>query len=107
VADKAVSTFLVMPGSALSEEVKAAIILFFGLLDEQQRRLFAGLEALQFDVNDRWIAELLGVHVQTVAKGRKAIVGGDVLVNRSRQPGGGRRPTEKKRPRSSRTSKRS
>ena len=92
-------------GTAFTEEVKAAIILFFSLLDEQQRRLFAGLEALQFDASDRWIAELLGVHVQTVAKGRKAIVGGDVLMQRSRQPGGGRKPTEKKRLRSSRTSK--
>jgi len=92
-------------GTALTEEVKAAIILFFSLLDEQQRRLFAGLEALQFDASDRWIAELLGVHVQTVAKGRKAIVGSDFLVNRSRRPGGGRKPTEKKRPRFSRTSK--
>jgi len=92
-------------GTALTEEVKAAIILFFSLLDEQQRRLFAGLEALQFDTSDRWIAELLGVHVQTVAKGRKAIVGGDVLMDRSRRPGGGRKPTEKKRLKSSRTSK--
>src|ERR1700730_1857008 len=29
-------------GEVLAHEVKAAIILFFGLLDEQQRRLFAG-----------------------------------------------------------------
>jgi len=92
-------------GTTLTDEVKAAIILFFSLLDEQQRRLFAGLEALQFEASDRWIAELLGVHVQTVAKGREAIMGGDVLMGRSRRPGGGRKPTEKKRPRSSRTSK--
>ena len=28
-----------------SEELKAAIILFYSLLDERQRRLYAGLEA--------------------------------------------------------------
>src|ERR1043165_3578975 len=29
------------------DELKAAVLLFYGLLDEQQRRLFAGLEALR------------------------------------------------------------
>ena len=29
------------------DELKAAILLFYGLLDEQQRRLFAGLESLR------------------------------------------------------------
>jgi len=91
--------------TALTDEVKAAIILFFSVLDEQQRRLFAGLEALQFEAKDRWIAELLGVNVQTVAKGRHALLERDILRDRSRRPGGGRNPSEKKRPRSSRTSK--
>ncbi len=92
-------------GAILTDEVKAAIILFCSLLDEQQRRLFAGLEALQFGEEDRWIADFLGVHVQTVAKGREDLLGGDVLTGRVRRPGGGRKPTEKKRPRSSRRSK--
>jgi hypothetical protein len=89
-----------------SEEVKAAIVLFFSLLNEQQRRLFAGLEALQFAEGDRWVAELLGVHIQTVAKGRRELVSQEILAGRSRRPGGGRKRTEKKRRRSSRTSKR-
>ena len=91
--------------AVLTDEVKAAIILFFSLLDEQQRRLFAGLEALQFGAEDRWIANFLGVHVQTVTKGREDLLGGDVLTARVRRPGGGRKPTEKKRPGSSRGSK--
>jgi hypothetical protein len=91
--------------AALTDEVKAAIILFFSLLDEQQRRLFAGLEALQFDAKDRWIADLLGVNVQTVAKGRQALLERDILLSRSRRPGGGRKPSEKKRPTSSPPSK--
>ena len=91
--------------AALTDEVKAAIILFFSVLDEQQRRLFAGLEALQFEARDRWIAELLGVNVQTVTKGRQALLARDILLDRSRRPGGGRPPAEKKRPRSSRRSK--
>jgi hypothetical protein len=91
--------------TGVTDEVKAAIILFFSLLDEQQRRLFAGLEALQFGARDRWIAELLGVNVQTVAKGRQALVGREILRDRSRRKGGGRKRSEKKLPRSSRTSK--
>jgi hypothetical protein len=29
------------------DELKTAILLFYGLLDEQQRRLFAGLESIR------------------------------------------------------------
>jgi len=92
-------------GAILTDEVKAAIILFCSLLDEQQRRLFAGLEALQFGAEDRWIADFLGVHVKTVSKGREALLGGEVLTGRVRRPGGGRKPAEKKRPGSSGRSK--
>jgi hypothetical protein len=35
-------------GDALVHEVRAAIILFFSLLDERQRRLYAHLESLRF-----------------------------------------------------------
>ncbi|GAH38948.1 unnamed protein product, partial [marine sediment metagenome] len=46
--------FLVGP-EQIPDEVKAAIVLFSALLDERQRRLFAGVEALQFGRNaERW-----------------------------------------------------
>ena len=80
-----------------SEIVKAGILLFYSLLDEQQRRLFAGLEALRHD-NDRLIADLFGLDAHTVAKGRRELVNQQVLRGRLRRPGGGRKPTEKKRP---------
>lgn len=79
-----------------SEVVKAGILLFYSLLDEQQRRLFAGLEALRHD-NDRVIAELFGLDSHTVAKGRRELVNQQVLRGRLRRPGGGRKATEKKR----------
>lgn len=78
-----------------SEVVKAGILLFYSLLDEQQRRLFAGLEALRHH-NDRLIADLLGLDAHTVAKGRHELVTQQVLRGRLRRPGGGRKPTEKK-----------
>jgi len=81
----------------LAHEVKAAIILFFGLLDEQQRRLFAGLESLKIGRGgDARVAALLGVDPHTVAKGRIELLGEDIDPTRVRRSGGGRRAAEKK-----------
>lgn len=81
----------------LAHEVKAAIVLFFGLLDERQRRLFAGLEALKAGRGgDARVAALLGVDPHTVAKGRIEILGEDIDPSRVRKAGGGRRRVEKK-----------
>jgi hypothetical protein len=87
---------------ALSHELKAAIILFFSLLDEQQRRLYAGLEAHKMGHGgDRKIAELLGLDVHTVARGRGELFGGQVQRGRVRKQGAGRKAAEKKHQRSS------
>lgn len=92
-----------LPEGEIDDELKAAIILFYCLLDERQRRLFAGLESLKWGHGgDRKVAELLGLDVSTVARGRRELLEGDVEVSRVRKPGGGRKPVEKKRPRSSR-----
>jgi hypothetical protein len=87
-----------------SDELKAAILIFFAMLDEQQRRLFAGLESLRRGRGgDSFVAELVGVNVHTVAKGRKQLLEQDVELDRVRVPGGGRPP--KKLPKSSKRSK--
>jgi hypothetical protein len=81
----------------LAHEVKAAIVLFFGLLDERQRRLFAGLEALKIGRGgDARVAALLGVDPHTVAKGRVELLGEDIDPTRVRKAGGGRARVEKK-----------
>jgi hypothetical protein len=81
----------------LAHEVKAAIILFFGLLDEQQRRLFAGLESLKSGRGgDARVAALLGVDPHTVAKGRIELLDEDIDPTRVRRSGGGRRAAETK-----------
>lgn len=86
---------------ARADELPAAIALFYGLLDEQQRRLYAGLESLQRGHGgDRRMAELLGLDPATVARGRRELAEGKVLRDRVRQEGGGRTPVEKKRPKS-------
>jgi len=82
----------------VSDELRAAIVLFASLLDEQQRRLYAGLESLQLG-GDRQIADLLHLDPHTVAKGRRQLLDQDLEVGRVRAVGGGRKPAEKKRPR--------
>ena len=85
-------------GEGLSPELKAAMILFFSLLDEQQRRLYAGLEAQKLGGGgDRKIAEFLGLDVHTVARGRRELFGEQVHRERVRKKGGGRKAAEKKR----------
>lgn len=84
--------------SATPDEVKAGIILFLSVLDEKQRRLFAGLESLRLGRGgDHRIAEWTGMDAHTVAKGRAELQAQDVLPGRVRKPGGGRRSVEKKR----------
>ena len=58
----------------MPEELRAAIVLFASLLDERQRRLFAGLESLKCGWGgDRRIATLLGIDPSTVAAGRRQL----------------------------------
>ena len=92
-----------IPGSASAEvspeELKASLVLFSSLLDEQQRRLYAGLESLKFGRGgDQKLAELLQLDAHTVARGRKELLAQEVEWDRVRKPGGGRKLTEKKRP---------
>lgn len=81
------------------EELKASILLFYSLLDEQQRRLYAGLESLKLGRGgDRSLADFLQLDPHTVARGRQQLLAQDVEVDRARRVGGGRKPVEKKRP---------
>jgi len=81
----------------LSDELKAAIVLFYSLLDERQRRLYAGLEAAKLGRGGtRKIAALLGLDTHTVAKGRQELFNGQVDRERIRNPGAGRKAVEKK-----------
>jgi hypothetical protein len=97
---------LVADASALQvspDELKAAILLFYSLLDEQERRLFAGLESIELGHRgDSILAEFLGLDSHTVARGRQQLLDQNVSTGRTRRAGGGRKPVEKKTPTSSR-----
>lgn len=96
---------LVADASALHvspDELKAAILLFYSLLDEQQRRLFAGLESIKLGLGgDTILAAFLNLDAHTVARGRQQLLEDNVALGRVRRVGGGRPPVEKKRPTSS------
>lgn len=80
------------------EDLQAAMVLFYSLLDEQQRRLYAGLESLERGQGgDQRMAHLLGLDPDTVARGREELLRGQVLQGRVRRVGGGRPRIEKKR----------
>jgi hypothetical protein len=88
-----------MPDTAvIPDELRAAIVLFFSLLDERQRRLYAGLESLKTGRGgDIQMAELLGLDRSTVARGRQELLQQDREVEGTRKAGGGRKLVEKKR----------
>jgi hypothetical protein len=96
---------LVADASALQvspEELKATILLLYSLLDEQQRRLFAGLESIKLGHgDDSAVAAFLGLDPHTVARGRQQLLDQNVMPGRTRRSGGGRKPVEKKPPTSS------
>ena len=80
------------------EQLRAAIALFYSLLDEQQRRLYAGLESFKRGHGgDRQMAQWLGLDVETVARGRQELLAGQVQRERIRRVGGGRPRAEIKR----------
>lgn len=83
-------------GMVLAHEVRASIILFFSLLDERQRRLYAGLESLRLGHGgDSLISQLLGIDNHTVARGRSELLERDIEIDRIRKKGAGRMPIKK------------
>ena len=95
------ASLMVVNPDLASEEAKATVLLFCSMLNERQRRLYAGLESLKLGHGgDAYIASLLGMDPHTVARGRQELIGGDLSRDRIRAEGGGRLPQEKKRPKS-------
>ena len=90
-----------MGSEFLFEEGKTLVELFVSLLDEKQRRLYAGLESSKLGHGDKKVARLFGLDVHTVAKGRKELWDGQIEADRVRRSGGGRKLLEKKRLKSS------
>ncbi len=101
VYDAEASRLSLGPGlRVLPDELKVAIVLFYSLLDERQRRLYAGLEAMKVGHGgDAQVAELFDIDPGTVARGRQELLAGDITPGRVRRPGGGRPSAKKASPR--------
>lgn len=100
-AGRSSSALIVANPDLAAEEAKATILLFYSVLDEKQRRLYAGLESLKLGRGgDAHIASLLGIDPHTVARGRQELLAGEIKPGQVRVTGGGRLSQEKKRPKS-------
>lgn len=93
------ASLIVLNPDLATEEAKALLVLFCSMLNEKQRRLYAGLESLKLGHGgDVHIASLLGMDPHTVAKGRLELMDADLdTTGRLRAPGAGRPSQEKKR----------
>ena len=84
--------------AVMDDAAKAALLLFLSMLDERQRRLYAGLEALRLGHGgDQQIAALTGLDVHTVRRGRRELLAPAQLADGIRHAGAGRPAVEKKR----------
>ena len=77
-------------------EVARSLRRFLATLNEKQRRLYAGFESMKLGRGgDIRIAEVTGLNVKTVARGRNELGAVDIHPGRIRAPGAGR-PSVKK-----------
>ncbi len=89
--DTAVFNIDKLSGHVVTDELKAVIILFYSILNEKQRRLYAGLESLKIGRGgDTLISKLLNIDPETVSKGRKELNSGNFEKDRVRKQGAGR-----------------
>ena len=79
-------------GGQLAESVGRRYALLRAHLDERQRRLLLGTEAVELGRGGvRVVAEATGAHPDTVARGRREVQGQAEPQARVRAPGGGRK----------------
>ncbi|MCP4054830.1 MAG: hypothetical protein GY739_17665 [Mesoflavibacter sp.] len=92
----AVFTIDTLSTQIITDELKAAILLFYCILDEKQKRLYAGLESLKIGHGgDTLISKLLNIDPETVSKGRKELTSNDFEKGRVRKQGAGRPEVKK------------
>lgn len=97
-AKASLATVMVTNPDLALEEAKATILLFSSMLNEKQRRLYAGLESLKLGHGgDIHIASLLGMDPHTVSRGRQELINAECGGDTVRASGGGRLSQEKKR----------
>lgn len=82
--------------TAANDEMDEYLTLFMLLLDEKQKRLFAGFESLKLGYGgDKKIAAKTGLNAKTVSRGRRELLSKDIGMSKVRKIGAGR-PSLKK-----------
>ena len=72
------------------------LTLFMSLLNEKQKRLFAGYESIKIGYRgDKIISQKTGLNIKTVSRGRKEMLSEDIDIEKIRKAGAGR-PSLKK-----------
>ena len=72
------------------------LALFMSLLNEKQKRLFAGYESIKTGYGgDKVISQKTGLNIKTISRGRKELLSKDIDIEKIRKPGAGR-PSLKK-----------
>ncbi len=80
-----------------SKEIECLKMLL-SVLNEKQRRLFLGFESIRLGYGGNKILSLLtGIDARTIAKGRKELLSHDIIPEKIRRVGGGRKSLKKKR----------
>ena len=89
------------PDDSPTKALHRQMLRFFHALGERQRRQYAALEAPRIGRGGQRLLSLItGLHVQTIRRGLRELDDppADLPPQRSRRPGGGRPPVEKKMP---------
>lgn len=80
----------------VKDDTEEYLTLFMSLLNERQKRLFAGYESLKLGYGgDKKIAIKTGLNAKTVSQGRQELISKDIDISRIRKVGAGR-PSLKK-----------
>lgn len=80
----------------VKDDTEEYLTLFMSLLNERQKRLFAGYESLKLGYGgDKQIAKKTGLNAKTVSQGRQELISKNIDIGRIRKVGAGR-PSLKK-----------
>ena len=79
-------------------EIKQGLHVLLSSLNEKQRRLYVGFEALKLGYGgDTIMSHITGMNIKTIGKGRKELQSKGITLDRVRNKGGGRRALKKNR----------
>ena len=88
-----------LPEPHPDQELHHKMNVFLSRLDEQQRRWYVAVEADRFGHGGtELLSQITGINVNTIRRGRRELANdlAERPTDRVRQPGGGRKPIEKK-----------